>query len=110
MFDRNATYQKSPKGAEAIATRSAALAPKARSMLILVDGKRSFAELARLGQMLGDPERLLQDLSEQGLIEPAGGGERRAAGAASSPGATSPAQAAAAAPAHPPVPLAQAQR
>ncbi len=105
MFDKTATYHKSPRGAEAIATRSAALGPKGRSMLILIDGKRSFAELLKLGQMLGDPEKLMQDLAEQGLIEPvAGAAPPRVAAPAVSAAAAGPPSG------YPAVPLLQAQR
>ena len=40
MLDKSATYHKSPKGAEAIATRHGELTPRQRSMLILVNGRR----------------------------------------------------------------------
>jgi hypothetical protein len=69
MLDKSATYHKSAKGAEAVATRDRGLSPRQRSMLILVNGRRSFAELARLAQVLGDPEQLLLQLEQQGLIE-----------------------------------------
>jgi hypothetical protein len=70
MFEKTRTYHKSAKGAEAISSRSAELTPKLRSMLILVDGKRGFDELAKLGGMLGDPEQLMAQLLEHGFIEP----------------------------------------
>jgi hypothetical protein len=69
MLEKSATYHKSPKGAEAIATRQGELTPRQRSMLILVNGRRSCAELAQLGQMLGDPELLLEQLADSGFIE-----------------------------------------
>ncbi|MDB5753183.1 MAG: hypothetical protein JWP65_3604, partial [Ramlibacter sp.] len=71
MLDKTAMYHKSARGAEAIATRNAALNLKQRSMLILINGRRPFAELAHLGQGLGDPEVLITHLAEQGLIEAA---------------------------------------
>lgn len=71
MLDKSATYHKSGKGAEALATRHhGGLTPRQRSMLILVDGRRSYAELARLARMLGDPEQLMAQLEAQGYIEP----------------------------------------
>lgn len=71
MIQKNVVYHKSAKGSEAIATRQhGALTPKQRSMLILIDGKRSFDELVRLSGMGGDTEQLLEQLLEQGLIEP----------------------------------------
>lgn len=69
MIQKSRIYHKSAKGAEAIATRQHGLAPKLRSMLILVDGKRGFDELARLSQALGEPEQLFDYLLEQGFIE-----------------------------------------
>lgn len=69
MLDKAAIYHKSAKGAEAIATRNAGLPPKLRSMLILINGKRPFAELAHLGQGLGDPEWLMAQLEADGYIE-----------------------------------------
>lgn len=71
MFDKTAMYHKSARGAEAIATRSAALSPKQRSMLILINGRRPYEELAHLGQGLGDPEQLMTQLADQGFIEAA---------------------------------------
>jgi hypothetical protein len=64
-------YQKSAKGSQAIATRDHALSPKLRSLLILVDGKRSFEDLVKLSGPLGDTDQLLAQLHEQGYIEPA---------------------------------------
>jgi hypothetical protein len=70
MLEKSATYHKSPKGAEAIATRHGELTPRQRSMLILVNGRRSCDELAQLGHVLGEPERLLEQLEQSGYIEP----------------------------------------
>jgi hypothetical protein len=71
VIHKNVVYHKSAKGSEAIATRQhGALTPKLRSMLILIDGKRTFEELVRLANMLGEPEQLLGQLLEQGLVEP----------------------------------------
>lgn len=72
-MNRNATFQKSAKGVEAIATRQHGLGPKQRSMLILVDGKRGFDELARLAAALGDPALLLDELAAGGFVEPVAG-------------------------------------
>lgn len=105
MFDKSHTYHKSSRGTEAMATRSPALTPKMRSMLILVDGKRSCAELAKLGQLLGDPDQLLAQLAELGFIEAQAGAAPRAAGAAGAPAAP-----AAAAPPAATVPLPEAKR
>ena len=105
MLEKTRTYHKSALGAQAIATRSAALTPKLRSLLILIDGKRGYDELGKLGAMLGDVEQLLVQLADQGFIEPVEG----SAAPAASPSAGA-APAAAPTPAFPPVPLAAAQR
>lgn len=70
MIQKNVIYRKSAKGTEAIATRQHGLSPKLRSMLIMMDGKRSVDDLARLSQVSGDTEQLLGQLLEQGFIEP----------------------------------------
>jgi hypothetical protein len=70
VIQKNLVYRKSARGTEAIATRQHGLGPKLRSMLIMIDGKRTFDELARLASMLGDTEELLGQLLEQGLVEP----------------------------------------
>lgn len=103
MIQRSVIYQKSAKGGEAIATRQHGLAPKLRSMLILIDGKRSFEELERLSSMLGDTEQLLGQLLEQGLIAPG-------ASAAPAPAVVSAPTPLAAAARKAPVDLADAQR
>lgn len=73
-MNKNAIYHKSAKGVEAIATRQHGLGPKQRSMLILVDGKKGFDDLAKLAGMLGDPAQLLEELEAGGFIEAANGG------------------------------------
>jgi hypothetical protein len=73
MASKQTIYRKTPKGKDAIANRQSGLAPKLRSLLILVDGKRGDAELAELVMAAGDGEQLLSQLARDGLIEPAGG-------------------------------------
>jgi hypothetical protein len=70
VVQKNLVYRKSAKGSEAIATRQHGLSPKLRSMLIMIDGKRSFDDLAKLSQMLGDTGQLLGQLLDDGFIEP----------------------------------------
>lgn len=100
MIQKNAIYHKSAKGLEAISTRQHGLAPKLRSTLILIDGKRGFDEIARLSAMFGDTEQLLGQLLADGFIEPV---------AAAAPAAAVPAPAPATTPA-PALSLAEAQR
>ncbi len=68
MVNKQAIYQKTPKGAQAIANRQSGLAPKLRSLLIMVDGKRTQEELTTIATALGDPERLAE-LESEGLVE-----------------------------------------
>lgn len=70
MVNKQAIYQKTLKGSEAIANRQSGLAPKLRSLLIMVDGKRTHAELTVMAAALGDPQRL-SELEAEGLVEPA---------------------------------------
>ena len=60
-------YRKTAKGVAEIETRAHRLAPRLRSALILVDGKRSDAALAALIQQ--DPTETLHALAGQGFIE-----------------------------------------
>lgn len=71
MTDKHVIYHKTPKGAEAIANRHSGLPPKLRSLLIMVDGKRSVADLAALATVVGDCEQLLSQLQQEGFVEAA---------------------------------------
>lgn len=106
MIQKNLVYRKSPKGTQAIATRQHGLGPKLRSLLILVDGKRSCGELLQLSQLLGDAEQLLGQLLDQGFIEE---GPAVAAGTSGTAGPDSSGVAAGPAVARP-TPLGEAQR
>ena len=72
MIEKNLVYRKSAKGAEAIATRQHGLGPKQRSLLIMVDGKRTGEELERVAQALGDPAEMLGQLLDAGFLEATG--------------------------------------
>lgn len=58
-------YVKTPKGMEEINTRSHGLSSKMRQVLILQDGKRSYAEVA---EMLPDGGELLSQLIADGFV------------------------------------------
>jgi len=62
-------YRKSPRGQQAIAVRDASLPPRARSLLIVVDGKKTHAELIAFATALGDPQ-VFAHLVDNGYIEP----------------------------------------
>jgi hypothetical protein len=63
-------YRKTAKGVQEIETRALKLAPRFRSLLILVDGRRSDDELVRLVATAGD--QALAALAEGGFIEAIG--------------------------------------
>ena len=107
MPDKQVIYLKTQKGTEAIANRHSGLAPRLRSLLIMVDGKRTYAELTTMAAALGDPERL-SELEAEGLVEPAVTEEKTMPAALEPAGV--PQQPAAAAPPQRAANLAQAQR
>lgn len=104
MLNKQAIYHKTPKGTEAIANRQSGLAPRLRSLLIMVDGKRAYVALSEL---TGECESMLLQLVQDGLIEPVDGGVP--ASAASGPSAP-PVAVAAPAPAPVVVSLPEAKR
>lgn len=71
MAQASTIFQKSAKGAQAIATRDHTLSPRQRSLLILVDGKKSLGDLDKLGAATGlQVQDLIAQLLEQQYIEP----------------------------------------
>lgn len=60
-------YRKTDQGQDEIDTRARHLAPRLRSALIMVDGRRTDDELRKL--IPQQPDETLQALVEQGLIE-----------------------------------------
>lgn len=73
VMNLSAIYCKSEKGLDEMASRKYGLPPKLRSILILIDGKRPFADLAKLAASFGQPEELLTHLVEGGYVRPQGG-------------------------------------
>ena len=63
------TYLKTAAGADELKSRARSLPMRVRSVLIMVDGQRSVAELRRSGAALGAPEDCLESLLRDGLIE-----------------------------------------
>lgn len=63
-------YRKTPKGIQEIETRAFRLTPRLRSALILVDGRRSDADLRKLVTVGFD--EAIDVLVQQGFIEPSG--------------------------------------
>lgn len=68
-------YRKTDKGQAEIETRLFMLLPRMRTALILVDGRRTETQLARL--IPGDPAASLQALLDEGFIEVATKAEPR---------------------------------
>lgn len=98
-------YRKTAKGQSEIETRALKLAPRFRSLLILVDGRRSDRELTTLLPQAGD--EALAALAQAGLIEAIGlTADTPVPGATRAPAPPAPAPAAPSAPA--PAPAAPA--
>jgi hypothetical protein len=72
-MDKNTLLVKTEKGRDAMARRVPELGPRLRSMLIMVDGKRSVSELDKLGAGLGGGAALLEQLLGHGWVAPLDG-------------------------------------
>ncbi|WP_338844419.1 hypothetical protein V8J88_12275 [Massilia sp. W12] len=72
-METNAIFDKSDKGREEIVTRQHRLAPRLRSLLVLVDGRKNAAEILQQVAGLGLNQASLDELYEAGFIEPAAG-------------------------------------
>ena len=83
-------YRKSAKGVAEIETRAHRLPPRLRSVLIIIDGKRSASELK--GLILAQADETLASLLEQGFIDVVGSAPAAPARASATPtSASSPA-------------------
>jgi len=65
----NVIYRKTEHGTQEVAARKAKLAPRVRTMLILVDGITPEEMLKREAQQVGAPADFLEQLVGLGLIE-----------------------------------------
>lgn len=65
-MDRQLIFFKTDQGREALTGRPAGLGPRLRSLLIMVDGKRSVAEFDKL--LGADAAPLLEQLAAQGWV------------------------------------------
>jgi hypothetical protein len=86
-------FRKTAKGVTEIETRAHRLAPRMRSALIMVDGKRSDADLRPLIQQ--QPDETLAALAEQGFIEVLAAAPDAAQAPRAAPAAAAPARPAA---------------
>lgn len=64
----NRIYEKTDKGREEIATRKYQLAPRIRSLLVMVDGEQTADKLLKNVAALGLTEQNLSELLEQQFI------------------------------------------
>ncbi|MFZ6686460.1 hypothetical protein ACO0K0_01785 [Undibacterium sp. SXout11W] len=64
-------YDKTEKGREEIATRKYQLANRLRTLLVMIDGKKSAAELLKNLTAIGLDENSIQELIELEMIAPA---------------------------------------
>lgn len=80
MIDEQLVYAKTPKGVAEVAARSGGLSLAARRVLILIDGKRTVAELAPLARP-GEIASILEGLESQGFVQPLNSAAVRAAAA-----------------------------
>src|SRR3954471_15544505 len=67
-MEPNSVYQKTRKGEDEIKTRDAKLAPKVRTMLILIDGSKTRTQLDDMARRLGAPADYAAVLEGKGLI------------------------------------------
>ena len=68
-MNNNALYVKTAAGADEVKARSRALPPRLRTMLIMVDGTRTAAQLLAAATTLGAPADFLSTLLQMGLVE-----------------------------------------
>lgn len=66
-MDKHLVFSKTEQGREAMSSRPAGLGPRLRSLLIMVDGKRSVADFDKL--LGADAAPLLEQLLAQGWVE-----------------------------------------
>ena len=64
-------FVKTQTGSAELLARSGQVNARVRTMLIMVDGRRTVADLQRAGSTLGAPDGFMQTLLDLGLIEPA---------------------------------------
>jgi hypothetical protein len=70
MLDDRLVFAKTPKGVAEVSSRSGAVSLAARRVLIMIDGKRTVADLAPLART-GEIGGIIEHLEAQGLVHPA---------------------------------------
>ncbi len=72
---REGIYRKTDAGRDEIRDRARKLPPQLRTVLLMVDGQRTLAELRQVGAGVKAPDDALERLLADGLIEPLGGNQ-----------------------------------
>lgn len=67
-MDADWVYRKTAKGSEEVQRRTYRVAPRLRQVLIMVNGEKTAGELSRELAALGDIERYLTELEDNGFI------------------------------------------
>lgn len=70
-MDTNLIYRKTAKGQQEMAARSNELPARVRTLLVMVDGKCTGADLLAKGKAFGDPVAFIEQLLAGGFIEAA---------------------------------------
>jgi hypothetical protein len=73
MISAGAVYAKTAAGSEEVKSRKRKLAPKLRTMLILIDGAKPVLILREEAAALGVPADFIEQLEGQGLVAPVAG-------------------------------------
>jgi hypothetical protein len=68
MANLDDVVEKTEAGLHEVKTRARGLAPRVRSLLIMIDGRHSVAQLSSAAAQIGAPEDFLQQLLEQRLV------------------------------------------
>ena len=69
MLDDRLVYAKTAKGVAEVSSRSGAVPLAARRVLIMIDGKRTVADLAPLART-GEISPIIEQLEAQGFVQP----------------------------------------
>lgn len=72
-MDAEQIYVKTPLGAEEVQNRKLQLAPRLRTMLIMIDGQKTLQFLRESAAKFGCPENFIESLEAEGLIARVGG-------------------------------------
>lgn len=69
MIFNEAIYSKTMKGRMELAERRFGLSMRLRQALILIDGKTPYSMLKLMLQQLGEPDQLVAQLAEAGMVQ-----------------------------------------